>query len=315
MKPFFERWTIVAAIAIVLAGCADAGDRLREIARVRSHLERVERELRASTPAGLNAAQIEKRAMVIQNLHRYINAERYPTNRISQEMTPIFIDGDGARCAVAALLEASGHHALVERIAGTQNLAYVEELKDEPELQAWLTDNGITLAEAARIQPEYTPPTDSWNLTAMLFGSVQGGAQAVLAPGARVGIRNSYAVPRGSACDHCVDRSWALMAEYRRDFLLSLGSTNQVSLLGQIELDGFHQPGHFNFVLGPVASFDEDDRPGRGYGGQLGFGYSLRRFSIRDQIPLPFFVEVISSLIHFDDGLAFHAGANLGVVW
>src|SRR5262245_37209269 len=116
------RWAPIAVFVLVAAGCADSGDRSREIARVRAHLERVERELRASAPAGLDAAQAEQRARVIEDLHRYIDAEQYPTNRTAFEMTPIFIDDDGARCAVAALLEASGHHALVERIARTTNL-------------------------------------------------------------------------------------------------------------------------------------------------------------------------------------------------
>src|SRR5262249_5125801 len=141
-------------------------DRRREIARVRAHLERVERELLASMPPGLTPTQANARAQVIELLHQYIVAERYPTNDVSRKMTPIFVSSDGARCAMAALLEATGHGALVRRLAAEHNLAYIEELKGDPELSAWLTEHGLTLVEAARIQPSYdNHPVSHWQPT------------------------------------------------------------------------------------------------------------------------------------------------------
>jgi hypothetical protein len=43
----------------------------------------------------------------------------------------------------------------VDRVARTRNLARIPELADEPELLEWLVETGLTLDEAAWIQPAY----------------------------------------------------------------------------------------------------------------------------------------------------------------
>jgi hypothetical protein len=43
-------------------------------------------------------------------------------------------------------------------VARTRNNAYVRELADEPGLMAWLDRNGLSVEEAARIQPGYGDP-------------------------------------------------------------------------------------------------------------------------------------------------------------
>jgi hypothetical protein len=56
---------------------------------------------------------------------------------------------------VAYLIERSGRPDLVDRIALTQNNAYIAELADDPDLRLWLDSVGLSVAEAARIQPTY----------------------------------------------------------------------------------------------------------------------------------------------------------------
>jgi hypothetical protein len=56
---------------------------------------------------------------------------------------------------MAYLIEQSGHGELVARVAAMRNNARIRELRSDPQLIAWLEENGIGLAEAARIQPEY----------------------------------------------------------------------------------------------------------------------------------------------------------------
>jgi hypothetical protein len=81
---------------------------------------------------------------------------RFPKNRdFPGQRVPYFIDADGTRCAMAHLIECAGDSGLVARVARTRNNARVRELADDPELVAWLDRNGITLREAARIQPQY----------------------------------------------------------------------------------------------------------------------------------------------------------------
>jgi hypothetical protein len=71
---------------------------------------------------------------------------------------PFFRDSRGVLCAMAYLIERSGRRDLVDRVALTRNNAFIPELADDPELRAWLDSAGLSVAEAARIQPEYEPP-------------------------------------------------------------------------------------------------------------------------------------------------------------
>lgn len=127
-----------------------------ETARIAAHLERVERELRSRDVSHLTPAQRAARAQHLQRLREYRLRGLFPHNHdFPGERVPYFIDPHGTRCAMAYLIEQSGHGDFVRRIAETRNNARVRELADEPELVAWLDANGLTAAEAARIQPMY----------------------------------------------------------------------------------------------------------------------------------------------------------------
>lgn len=63
----------------------------------------------AATPKGLTPAQLEARHRLIHLLREYIDAGRFPVNDVSPERTPIFIDRGGTRCAMASLIERTGH--------------------------------------------------------------------------------------------------------------------------------------------------------------------------------------------------------------
>jgi hypothetical protein len=128
-----------------------------QVARIRAHLEHVEAELRRAPDAGLTAAQQRRRARLLDELRRYRAGGRFPRNTFVDRASPVFVDRDGTRCAVAELIHASGRADLVERIAASRNTAYVAELADDRELVMWLDEHGLTAAEAARIQPSYDP--------------------------------------------------------------------------------------------------------------------------------------------------------------
>ena len=128
-----------------------------EVARIQSHLRRVESELRASGDGGLGPAERRWRVRLVDELHRYWTRGRFPRNTYVDRRSPVFVDRDGTRCAVAQLIHASGRGDLVERVAATHNTAYVAELAGDAELVRWLDEHGLTAAEAARIQPAYEP--------------------------------------------------------------------------------------------------------------------------------------------------------------
>jgi hypothetical protein len=128
----------------------------REQARVRAHLDSAEREVRAAPVTGLMVSQRAARARALDRLHAYWVRGVFPKNTdFPGKLVPYFIDRTGTRCAMAHLIEQSGSGDFVARVAETNNNARVPELRNDPELVAWLDANGLTLQEAARIQPAY----------------------------------------------------------------------------------------------------------------------------------------------------------------
>lgn len=127
-----------------------------EVSRLQDHFRSVEAELLARDVSHLTPGQRSARARNIRVLREYAARGVFPHNHdFSGEHRPYFVDPHGTLCAMAYLIARSGHGALVERVAATRNHAYLPELADDPELSAWLEASGLSLEEAARIQPTY----------------------------------------------------------------------------------------------------------------------------------------------------------------
>ena len=131
-----------------------AADAVVERRRVSSHIARAERQARKFAPV-LDPLRRLVRRLLLDELERYRLTRRFPQNPGFPIPTPAFIDEHGTRCAMAHLLEVGGERDLVQKIARERNFAYVRELADEPRLLAWLAAAGLTVAEAAAIQPAY----------------------------------------------------------------------------------------------------------------------------------------------------------------
>jgi hypothetical protein len=131
----------------------------REAARLRRHFASVEGELLARDVSGLTPAQRAARGELVRLLHGYAARGAFPRNDDFPGLwVPYFRDRHGNLCAMAFLIAATGRGDIVDHVARTLNNAYVPELVDEPGLAAWLRDHGLTVEEAARIQPEYGGP-------------------------------------------------------------------------------------------------------------------------------------------------------------
>jgi hypothetical protein len=133
-----------------------------EAGRLRRHFAEVLVELRGRDVSHLTASQREARQVHVARLEAYAARGVFPQNRdFDDRRMPYFIDRRGTRCAMAHLIEQSGSGAYVLRVAATINKAYVAEIARDAELggplAAWLDANGLTAAEAARIQPAYDP--------------------------------------------------------------------------------------------------------------------------------------------------------------
>ena len=131
-----------------------AGD--LETLRIHAHLLNAERFARTGTPKRMPWLKALTRQLLLEELARYRRRLRYPKNYdFPGKRVPHFVDDHGTRCAVAHLLEVGGQAQLVEKVARQRNHARVRELLDEPALVVWLAHAGLTVEEAARIQPTY----------------------------------------------------------------------------------------------------------------------------------------------------------------
>jgi hypothetical protein len=127
-----------------------------ESVRLRAHFDSVDKELRAADVSHLNDRQRATRAKLIAWLREYREAGRFPENdRFADRAMPFFRDSHGTLCAMAYLIDRSGRGDIVDHIAKTRNNAFIHELVDDPALVAWVGESGLTVDEAARIQPMY----------------------------------------------------------------------------------------------------------------------------------------------------------------
>lgn len=159
--------TLGAAILALTAAAFTSPDYLTRSAdeatradalRITAHLRTVEVELLAADISGLSPDQLGARARNIAVLREYRTAGVYPHNHDYPDgRRPYFRDEHGTLCAMAFLIWRSGERELVERVAQTNNNAYIRDLAADPALVAWLDRNGLSVAEAARIQPTYQP--------------------------------------------------------------------------------------------------------------------------------------------------------------
>jgi hypothetical protein len=127
-----------------------------EVARLRAHFDSVDVELHGPQRLELAPSQYTNRLTLIGWLREYRDAGRFPLNdRFPGQAVPFFRDSRGVLCAMAYLIDRSGRRDLVDHVALTRNNAYIPELADDPALRAWLDSVGLSVAEAARIQPGY----------------------------------------------------------------------------------------------------------------------------------------------------------------
>ena len=143
----------------VLFGAAgsqtELSPRAAEVTRLQRHFDSVDVELKSRNVSSLGSAQLARRAQLVGWLREYRDAARFPTNDRFANATPFFRDKDGVLCAMAYLIDRSGRSDIVNKVAATRNNAYIRELADDPALIAWLDTWGLSVAEAARIQPSY----------------------------------------------------------------------------------------------------------------------------------------------------------------
>lgn len=123
--------------------------------RVRRHFDDVLRRLAHRDVSGLTPRARTARVHTLDRLRAYAERGAFPQNEdFPGLLVPHFIDRAGTTCAVAQLLIDSGHVAMAEHIAATQNLLAVDAMSAEG-LDEWIAESGLSPAECAMVQPGY----------------------------------------------------------------------------------------------------------------------------------------------------------------
>jgi hypothetical protein len=137
-----------------------------EQVRIQRHLEKAEAFMRqndAMRTILLTPSQKLARETQVKRLAQYRERGVFPRNHhaLGALPTPIFRDKDGTLCAMGYLVWESGQHVIVNDVAQGRNLGYLHEIATDARLTEWLAENGLTLEEAARIQPTYCHENNS----------------------------------------------------------------------------------------------------------------------------------------------------------
>jgi hypothetical protein len=129
-----------------------------EQVRIKTHLLYVEHLLRTTPVKDLTVSQFLNRSVILDILAEYIAAGQFPTNRdYPGERRPCFIDTDGNICAVGYLIEQTKGRELAEAINADHQYDFLLDM-NEPVIEKWAKEYGLTLEECAMIQPAYGPP-------------------------------------------------------------------------------------------------------------------------------------------------------------
>ncbi|MCA9518594.1 MAG: hypothetical protein KC635_26845 [Myxococcales bacterium] len=149
--------------------------------RVRVHLEEVLVRLREVDTSGLDAARRARREAALDALAAYVAGGAFPENVDTSFARSEFIDHDGRRCAVGAMVEATAGTDAAERLDALYNRDSVWAM-DGPgsEVTAWAEAYGFTQAELAFIQPAYPP---EWNQPRYHHDTLVGARLGVVAYG------------------------------------------------------------------------------------------------------------------------------------
>jgi len=143
-------------------GCAPTDlimiGRLSEKERVTAHLEFALDKLRR---AATNEPISETRSKSLSALSEYISTGSFPRHEdatAKHRRLPCFIDSAGTPCAVAHLMQVSGHGDLAREINSRHRHSTIDQIGRDMnvELISWQkTHSGLTLGELALIQPTY----------------------------------------------------------------------------------------------------------------------------------------------------------------
>ena len=111
---------------------------------------------RALDRASVRAALAKARALNLARFRAYQNRGVFPSNTFSDSKLNVWRDADGHLCAAATIIDASGQHDLVSRVADQNNFIRLADVTQGP-LMDWIVTSGFTQDEIAAIQEPFMP--------------------------------------------------------------------------------------------------------------------------------------------------------------
>ncbi|MEP1150614.1 MAG: hypothetical protein ABJH08_02695 [Balneola sp.] len=130
--------------------------------RLTTHLKYVENKLRTTDVSHLSAELRVKRSQLLDYLKEYIEEEAFPKNyHYPKKRQSVFIDKNGAICAVGYLVERSVDRSVAEEINAEYKFSSIFDIQSI-EFESWVAKSGFTKKELAMIQPMYgsLPPQE-----------------------------------------------------------------------------------------------------------------------------------------------------------
>jgi hypothetical protein len=149
---------------------------------------------------------------------------------------------------MAFLIAASGRGDLVDQIARTRNYAFIPDLMDVPGLAQWLEEHGLSVAEAARIQPSY----DGWPCCVIGDPPVRKPSAGYVAASAGASTLSALSIAwNARSADRVAVQRW-------KGFLgAGVGGANLVLGLSKLGSDGWENQtaAIWNIAIGATAGF------------------------------------------------------------
>ncbi len=163
-KIFTSRFTLATSLVLALSSFASAD---RAFAPPPHFAEPptaglmapVEAQPRALDRAAVRAALAHARATNLAAFRAYQGKGVFPSNTFDDKRLNVWRDRDGHLCAAATIIDASGQHALVQRVAEQTNFIRLADVTQGP-LMDWILTSGFTQDEIAAIQEPFDPVTE-----------------------------------------------------------------------------------------------------------------------------------------------------------
>ncbi len=139
------------------------GAQTNEQLRIQTHLSYVDELLRSAATGNLTSSQKANRELILELLTNYRSQGVFPVNSAYPgERKPCFIDDIGNICAVGYLIEQTKGREMAEDINAKHQYDFLLEM-NEPAINQWAAEFGLTPEECAMIQPTYgyQPPEET----------------------------------------------------------------------------------------------------------------------------------------------------------